>query len=60
MFLFDWRRIHKEANGNAVEIVRIVRMLVLGQIPTNAVDPIYKYSNKTKMYTYIHMLKIVT
>ena len=46
MFLFDWRKIHKEANGNAVEIVRIVRMLVLRQIPTNAVDPIYKYSQK--------------
>lgn len=46
MFLFDWRKIHKAAQGNSVEIVRIVRMLVLRQIPTNAVDPIYKYSQK--------------
>ncbi|MAD72346.1 MAG: hypothetical protein CL973_00945 [Euryarchaeota archaeon] len=46
MFLFDWRKIYKEANGSAVEIVRIVRMLVHRQIPTNAKDPIYKYSQK--------------
>ena len=46
MFLFDWTKIYIESDGNIVETVRILRMLVERQIPRNRKDPIYGYSQK--------------
>lgn len=41
--LYDWDKIFSATEGNSVEIVRILRMLVANQIPDNYNDPIYKY-----------------
>ena len=46
MFLFDWSKIYREAQGDKIEVQRILRMLVNNQIPNNTYDPIYKYSQK--------------
>ena len=46
MFLFDWSKIYDASKGNAVEIVRIFRMIVEKQIPKNKYDPIFRYSQK--------------
>ena len=44
MLLFDWKKIWGVAYGDPVEIVRILRMLTLNQIPKNKYDKIYAYS----------------
>ena len=45
MLLFNWKKIYETCDGNASEVVRVLRMLVEKQIPNNRFDKIYKYSN---------------
>lgn len=44
MLLFDWRKIFRLTKGSPVEVVRILRMLTLKEIPKNKFDKIYAYS----------------
>lgn len=43
MFTYDWNKIYDITGGSAVEITRLVRMVVNKQIPDNKSDPIYRY-----------------
>jgi hypothetical protein len=44
MLLFDWKKIFNATQGDPIEIVRVLRMLVLKQVPTTKYDKIYFYS----------------
>ena len=46
MLIFNWSRIYRAAEGNPVEIVRIIRMLSNRYIPKHDKDPMYKYHSK--------------
>lgn len=43
MLMYNWNKIYDTAGGSAVEVSRIVRMLVLKQVPKNKFDPIFRY-----------------
>ena len=43
---YDWDRIFTATEGNSVEIIRIIRMMVERHIPKDFHDPIYKYYAK--------------
>ena len=45
MFLYDWNKIYKSAEGNTTECVRIFKMLAYKHIPVNYKDKTYKYSS---------------
>lgn len=44
MLFYNWPKIFTAAEGNPVECVKIVRMMVNGTIPKNTYDPLYLYS----------------
>ena len=44
MFLYNWKRIFETCEGNAIEMVRVLKMLVFKQVPKNKYDKIYRYS----------------
>ena len=44
MFLYNWKRIFETCEGNAIEMVRVLKMLVFKQVPKNRYDKIYRYS----------------
>ena len=46
MLLYNWKKIFDCAEGNAHDIVIIVRMMSEGLIPRNRYDNIYKYYTK--------------
>lgn len=46
MLLYNWKKIFDCAEGNAHDIVLIVRMMSEGLIPRNRYDNIYKYYTK--------------
>ena len=43
MFMYNWTKIYDITGGSAVEITRLVRMVINKQIPDNKFDPIYRY-----------------
>jgi len=45
MILYNWQKIFKAADGNAVECWRIFKMLARSEIPRNKYDMIYYYSS---------------
>lgn len=46
MFLFNWKKIYKEADGSSIKCLEILDMMVYKKVPYNSYDPIYKYRNK--------------
>ena len=44
MFLYNWKKIFETCEGNAIEMVRVLKMLTFKQIPKNKYDKIYRYS----------------
>jgi hypothetical protein len=45
MLLYNWNKIFTKCEGNTVEIVKVLKMLVEKQLPKNRFDDIYKYSD---------------
>ena len=45
MLLYNWTKIFETCEGNVLEMVIVLKMLVEKQIPNNRFDRIYKYSN---------------
>ena len=46
MFLFNWKKIYKEADGSSIKCLEILDMMVYKKVPYNSYDSIYKYRNK--------------
>ncbi len=45
MFLFNWKKIYKAAEGSSAACVEIIDMMYYKKIPYNAYDSLYKYRN---------------
>lgn len=45
MLTYKWKKLYKETNGKARDIVNVIEMLTFQQRPRNFYDPMYKYWN---------------
>lgn len=43
MLLYNWKKVFKDANGNANDCVLIFKMLTKGLVPYNKYDKLYKF-----------------
>jgi len=44
--MYNWNKIYDIAGGSAVEVSRIVRMIVQKQVPKNKFDPLFRYAGE--------------
>lgn len=44
MLLYDWKKIFITTQGDPVEIIRVLKMMVENKVPKNTKDPIFFYS----------------
>ena len=45
MLTYKWKKIYKETNGKARDIVNVIEMLTFKRVPRNFHDPMYNYWN---------------